>query len=124
LSLPLGHGKLISSARAEQGKKILLVLTTIAYFDSSLLLISLTPRAEMEPMIIIEDRQPLSIPRQKFTPDEDQLLKNLKEATSMSWKVMESRFVGRSAGTLKQRYRQHLRSKGIPQRHMKGMSSV
>ena len=48
---------------------------------------------------------PIPKPRQGFTLDEDESLKIAKEWTTMSWEDMSKNFAGRSAGTLKQRFR-------------------
>lgn len=43
-------------------------------------------------------------PMPNFTPADDELLVNLKEYGSLTWKEIAERFPGRSAGTLQVRY--------------------
>jgi hypothetical protein len=55
-----------------------------------------------------------SRPKSKFTPEDDELLVNLKENQSLTWKQIAEFFPGRSSGTLQVRYCNKLKVK-IPQ---------
>ncbi|KAM0284952.1 hypothetical protein ACHAQH_001639 [Verticillium albo-atrum] len=50
-------------------------------------------------------------PKLKFTPDDDQLLLELKENKSLTWKQIADFFPGRSSGTLQVRYCTKLKAK-------------
>ncbi len=50
-------------------------------------------------------------PKLKFTPDDDQLLMELKEKRSLTWKQIAEFFPGRSSGTLQVRYCTKLKAK-------------
>jgi hypothetical protein len=47
----------------------------------------------------------------KFTPEDDQLLVDLKENKSLTWKQIAEFFPGRSSGTLQVRYSTKLKAK-------------
>lgn len=51
-------------------------------------------------------------PKQKFTPEDDQLLVDLKENKALTWKQISEYFPGRSSGTLQVRYCTKLKAKG------------
>jgi hypothetical protein len=50
-------------------------------------------------------------PKLKFTPEDDQLLIDLKENKSLTWKQIADFFPGRSSGTLQVRYCTKLKAK-------------
>lgn len=50
-------------------------------------------------------------PKLKFTPEDDQLLLDLKENKSLTWKQIAEFFPGRSSGTLQVRYCTKLKAK-------------
>jgi Myb-like DNA-binding domain len=50
-------------------------------------------------------------PKLKFTPEDDQLLVDLKENKSLTWKQIAEFFPGRSSGTLQVRYCTKLKAK-------------
>ena len=50
-------------------------------------------------------------PKLKFTPEDDQLLVDLKENKSLTWKQIAEFFPGRSSGTLQVRYCTRLKAK-------------
>jgi len=50
-------------------------------------------------------------PKLKFTPDDDQLLVDLKEKKNLTWKQIADFFPGRSSGTLQVRYCTKLKAK-------------
>jgi len=50
-------------------------------------------------------------PKLKFTPEDDQLLAELKEKKNLTWNQIASFFPSRSSGTLKVRYCTKLKSK-------------
>ena len=50
-------------------------------------------------------------PKLKFTPEDDQLLIDLKENKSLTWKQIADFFTGRSSGTLQVRYCTKLKAK-------------
>ncbi|CAK7218065.1 hypothetical protein SCUCBS95973_003363 [Sporothrix curviconia] len=50
-------------------------------------------------------------PKLKFTPEDDQLLIELKENKSLTWKQIADFFPGRSSGTLQVRYCTKLKAK-------------
>jgi hypothetical protein len=50
-------------------------------------------------------------PKLKFTPEDDQLLVDLKENKSLTWKQIAEFFPGRSSGTLQVRYCTNLKAK-------------
>jgi len=50
-------------------------------------------------------------PKLKFTPEDDQLLVDLKEKKSLTWKQIADFFPGRSSGTLQVRYCTKLKAK-------------
>jgi hypothetical protein len=50
-------------------------------------------------------------PKLKFTPEDDQLLIDLKENKSLTWKQIAEFFPGRSSGTLQVRYCTKLKAK-------------
>jgi hypothetical protein len=50
-------------------------------------------------------------PKLKFTPEDDQLLVDLKEKKNLTWKQIADFFPGRSSGTLQVRYCTKLKAK-------------
>lgn len=50
-------------------------------------------------------------PKLKFTPEDDQLLIDLKENKNLTWKQIADFFPGRSSGTLQVRYCTKLKAK-------------
>ena len=50
-------------------------------------------------------------PKLKFTPEDDQLLVDLKEKKNLAWKQIADFFPGRSSGTLQVRYCTKLKAK-------------
>lgn len=50
-------------------------------------------------------------PKLKFTPEDDQLLIELKEQKNLTWKQIADFFPGRSSGTLQVRYCTKLKAK-------------
>jgi hypothetical protein len=50
-------------------------------------------------------------PKLKFTPEDDQLLVDLKEKKNLTWKQIAEFFPGRSSGTLQVRYCTKLKAK-------------
>jgi len=50
-------------------------------------------------------------PKLKFTPEDDQLLIDLKEKKNLTWKQIADFFPGRSSGTLQVRYCTKLKAK-------------
>jgi hypothetical protein len=50
-------------------------------------------------------------PKLKFTPEDDQLLVDLKENKNLTWKQIADFFPGRSSGTLQVRYCTKLKAK-------------
>lgn len=50
-------------------------------------------------------------PKLKFSPDDDQLLVDLKENKNLTWKQIAEFFPGRSSGTLQVRYCTKLKAK-------------
>lgn len=50
-------------------------------------------------------------PKLKFTPEDDQLLVDLKENKALTWKQIAEFFPGRSSGTLQVRYCTKLKAK-------------
>ncbi|KAI9821053.1 MAG: hypothetical protein M1827_003786 [Pycnora praestabilis] len=50
-------------------------------------------------------------PKLKFTPEDDQLLVDLKETKNLTWKQISEFFPGRSSGTLQVRYCTKLKAK-------------
>lgn len=50
-------------------------------------------------------------PKLKFTPEDDQLLIDLKENKALTWKQIADFFPGRSSGTLQVRYCTKLKAK-------------
>lgn len=50
-------------------------------------------------------------PKLKFTPEDDQLLIDLKEHKNLTWKQIADFFPGRSSGTLQVRYCTKLKAK-------------
>lgn len=53
-------------------------------------------------------------PRIRFTPEEDQLLIELKEQKNLTWKQIADFFPGRNSGTLQVRYCTKLRAETMP----------
>jgi hypothetical protein len=53
-------------------------------------------------------------PRIRFTPEEDQLLIELKEQKNLTWKQIAEFFPGRNSGTLQVRYCTKLRAEAMP----------
>ncbi|PTB38386.1 hypothetical protein M441DRAFT_120637, partial [Trichoderma asperellum CBS 433.97] len=53
-------------------------------------------------------------PRIRFTPEEDQLLIELKEQKHLTWKQIADFFPGRNSGTLQVRYCTKLRAEAMP----------
>lgn len=68
------------------------------------------------PSVVGQVGMPLPAPRPrgpklKFTPEDDQLLVDLKENKSLTWKQIADFFPGRSSGTLQVRYCTKLKAK-------------
>ncbi|KAI9781273.1 MAG: hypothetical protein M1839_006065 [Geoglossum umbratile] len=68
------------------------------------------------PSVVGQAGMPLPAPRPrgpklKFTPEDDQLLVDLKENKSLTWKQIAEFFPGRSSGTLQVRYCTKLKAK-------------
>ncbi|KAH8772301.1 hypothetical protein BGZ57DRAFT_795541 [Hyaloscypha finlandica] len=68
------------------------------------------------PSVVGMEGMPLPAPRPrgpklKFTPEDDQLLVDLKENKSLTWKQIAEFFPGRSSGTLQVRYCTKLKAK-------------
>ena len=57
--------------------------------------------------------EPPKGPKPKFTPEDDQLLVDLKEKNNLTWKQIADFFPGRSSGTLQVRYCTKLKAKAI-----------
>lgn len=77
--------------------------------DSSLL-------AQSAPSMVGMEGMPSPAPRPrgpklKFTPEDDQLLIDLKENKALTWKQIAEFFPGRSSGTLQVRYCTKLKAK-------------
>lgn len=68
------------------------------------------------PNVVGQDGMPAPAPRPrgpklKFTPEDDQLLVDLKEKKNLAWKQIADFFPGRSSGTLQVRYCTKLKAK-------------
>lgn len=68
------------------------------------------------PSVVGQEGMPAPAPRPrgpklKFTPEDDQLLIDLKENKSLTWKQIADFFPGRSSGTLQVRYCTKLKAK-------------
>ena len=68
------------------------------------------------PSVVGQEGMPLPAqrprgPKLKFTPEDDQLLVDLKEKKNLTWKQIADFFPGRSSGTLQVRYCTKLKAK-------------
>ena len=77
---------------------------------------SLSPQSHGPPSVVGQEGMPLPAPRPrgpklKFTPEDDQLLVDLKEKKNLTWKQIADFFPGRSSGTLQVRYCTKLKAK-------------
>lgn len=68
------------------------------------------------PSVVGQEGMPMPAPRPrgpklKFTPEDDQLLIQLKEQKNLTWKQIADFFPGRSSGTLQVRYCTKLKAK-------------
>jgi hypothetical protein len=74
------------------------------------------PQHPGAPSMVGQDGMPAPAPRPrgpklKFTPEDDQLLVDLKEKKNLTWKQIADFFPGRSSGTLQVRYCTKLKAK-------------
>lgn len=74
------------------------------------------PQHHGPPSVVGQEGMPPPAPRPrgpklKFTPDDDQLLVDLKEKKNLTWKQIADFFPGRSSGTLQVRYCTKLKAK-------------
>jgi len=57
------------------------------------------------------DVRPVAKAKSRFTPEDDELLKNLKENTQLTWRQIADFFPERKSGTLQVRYCTKLKEK-------------
>jgi hypothetical protein len=74
------------------------------------------PQHHGPPSVVGQEGMPPPAPRPrgpklKFTPEDDQLLVDLKEKKNLTWKQIADFFPGRSSGTLQVRYCTKLKAK-------------
>ncbi|QDS69886.1 hypothetical protein FKW77_000708 [Venturia effusa] len=74
------------------------------------------PQHHGPPSVVGQEGMPMPAPRPrgpklKFTPEDDQLLVDLKEKKNLTWKQIADFFPGRSSGTLQVRYCTKLKAK-------------